>query len=305
MISNAGRRTLSFPVKNQHDEHQALGHDSGYLPTIIDGGEMHQSGMEGVLSTSERRKVGAGRRKPGSRSVEAQAASRPRPSLQGIAKMPARDRAYHELKFRILEGRLPPGTTLLETEVASLLSLSRTPVREALIRLEEDGLVDVRPRHGITVKALSVDEIEQIYQVFSTLEVKAAQLTARRGITAADHERLDDILTQMERASKRGDIEAWSELDDEFHSELVGLCGNPRLQAMLRQLWDLQYHARRAIIKLRPLPIVSDREHRAILAAIAAGNEEEAAHLHQQHRDRADEQLVSLLRQKTTFPTRE
>ncbi|MBY8918569.1 GntR family transcriptional regulator (plasmid) [Nitratireductor sp. L1-7-SE] len=258
--------------------------------------------MEGMLSTSERRKVGAAGRKPASRSADAQAASRPRPSLQGIAKMPARDRAYHELKFRILEGRLPPGTTLLETEVASLLSLSRTPVREALIRLEEEGLVDVRPRHGITVKALSVGEIEQIYQVFSTLEVKAAQLTARRGITAADHERLDGILTQMERASKRGDIEAWSELDDEFHSELVGLCGNPRLQAMLRQLWDLQYHARRAIIKLRPLPIVSDREHRAILAAIAAGNEEEATRLHQQHRDRADEQLVSLLRRQATFP---
>ncbi|MBN7758241.1 GntR family transcriptional regulator [Nitratireductor aquimarinus] len=259
---------------------------------------------EGDLSKTEGKKAATAKQAPGNRAAEtAVAVSRPRPSLQGIGKMPARDRAYHELKFRILEGRLPPGTTLLETEVASLLSLSRTPVREALIRLEEEGLVDVRPRHGITVKALTVDEIEQIYQVFSALEVKAAQLTARRGISAEDHKRLDGILTQMERASQRGDIESWSELDDEFHSELVGLCGNPRLLSMLRQLWDMQYHARRAITKLRPLPLVSDREHRAILAAIAAGNAEEATRLHQAHRDRADQQLLSLLRQRGTTPT--
>ncbi len=254
------------------------------------------------MKTDARRKAETARQTPRRKKAEPPSATRPRPSLQGIAKMPARERAYHELKFRILEGRLPPGTTLLETEVASLLSLSRTPVREALIRLEEEGLVDVRPRHGITVKALSVDEIEHIYQVFSALEVKAAQLTARRGISGADRERLDGILTQMERASMRGDIEGWSELDDEFHSELVGLCGNPRLQSMLRQLWDLQYHARRAITKLRPPPIVSDREHRAILAAISAGDEEEATRLHQQHRNRADKQLISLLRQQATVP---
>ncbi|WP_455678354.1 GntR family transcriptional regulator [Stappia indica] len=228
--------------------------------------------------------------------------SRPRPSLQGIARMPARERAYHDLKYRILEGRLPPGTTLLETEVASLLSLSRTPVREALIRLEEEGLVDVRPRHGMTVRALSIEEIEQIYQVFSTLEVKAAQLTARRGISETDYQRLDGILSQMERATKRGDIAQWSELDDLFHSELAALCGNPRLQGMLRQLWDQQYRARIAIAGLRPLPVISDEEHRAILAAIRAGDEAEATRLHQQHRDRADALLLSLLRQQAGLP---
>ena len=229
------------------------------------------------------------------RTLDLTGGVRARPTLQGIAKMPARERSYHELRFRILEGRLPPGTTLLETEVASLLSLSRTPVREALIRLEEEGLVEVRPRHGITVKALSLEEIEQIYQVFSTLEVKAAQLTARRGISDEDHERLDAILTQMERATKRVDIAQWSELDDLFHSELVALCGNPRLTGMLRQLWDMQYRARKAIEKLRPLPVQSDAEHREILAAIRAGDEAEATRLHQRHRDRADTLLVSLL----------
>lgn len=183
--------------------------------------------------------------------------------------------------------------------MANLLSLSRTPVREALIRLEEEGLVEVRPRHGVTVKALSIEDVEQIYQVFSTLEVKAAQLTARRGISAADHRRLDDILTQMERATERGDIEGWSHLDDLFHSELVALCGNPRLQGMLRQLWDQQYLARTTTAKMRPRPTVSDEEHRAILKAIADGDEVEATRLHQRHRDRADALVLTLLRRRS------
>ncbi|RFC63400.1 GntR family transcriptional regulator [Fulvimarina endophytica] len=221
--------------------------------------------------------------------------SRPRPSLRGVDAMPARERAYHELKFRILEGRLPPGTSLLEAEVASLLSMSRTPVREALIKLEEEGLVEVRPRHGITVRAQTIEEIAEIYEVFSTLEVKAAQLAARRGLTAEDAARLDQLMTRMELATGRDDIDHWSHLDDQFHSEIVALCGNARLQATLRQYWDQQYRARMSITGLRPKPTQSDIEHRRIVEAILARNEAEALRLHQEHRDRTDRQLLALL----------
>lgn len=228
--------------------------------------------------------------------------SRPRPSLQGVARLPARERAYRELKFRILEGRLPPGTTLLETEVAQLLSLSRTPVREALIRLEEEELVEVRPRRGITVTALTIEDIAQIYEVFSTLEVKAAQLAARKGIDAEGAQILRGLMAQMERATGRGEMAEWSRLDDRFHSGIVARCGNRRLQATLRQYWDQQYRARMAIVRLRPAPVRSDREHAAILEAILAGDEERAMRLHQEHRDRADGQLLALLRQAGGVP---
>ncbi|MEX6505776.1 GntR family transcriptional regulator [Jiella sp. M17.18] len=212
--------------------------------------------------------------------------------------MPARERAYHELKFRILEGRLPPGTKLLEAEVANLLNLSRTPVREALIRLEEEGLVDVRPRHGITVKAQSLDDLAEIYEVFSTLEVKAASLLAKRGLTPEESERFSALIGQMERATKRDDITHWSHLDDVFHAELVALCGNSRLQSTLRQYWDQQYRARMAIVALRPRPTASDEEHKAIVAAIEAGDPAEAARLYQHHRDRTDAVALELLRQQ-------
>ena len=228
--------------------------------------------------------------------------SRPRPTLRGVGALPARERAYAELKYRILEGRLPPGTTLLETEVASLLSLSRTPVREALIRLEEEGLVEVRPRHGITVKAQSIEDIAEIYEVFSTLEVKAAQLAARRGLSPNDAGMLEQLMSQMERATKRDDIDHWSHLDDQFHSEIVRLCGNVRLQATLRQYWDQQYRARMSIVGLRPRPTQSDSEHRAIVKAIANGDEAGAFVLHQEHRDRTDRQLLRLLKEAAAKP---
>ncbi|MCQ0987205.1 GntR family transcriptional regulator [Jiella marina] len=246
----------------------------------------------GVAEPSERARRGR------LRDALATGSSRPRPSREGVGRMPARDRAYHELKFRILEGRLPPGTQLLEAEVANLLGLSRTPVREALIRLEEEDLVRVQPRHGITVKSQSLDDLSQIYDVLSPLEVKAAALLTRRGLSSEEARRLSGLLDQMERETERGDIVQWSDLDNIFHSEIVGLCENRRLQAALRLCWDQQYRAHMAIVRLRPRPTQSNREHRAIFAAIRAGDERLAAHLYAQHRDRADRMALSLLRRQ-------
>ncbi|ARC36691.1 GntR family transcriptional regulator [Paracoccus yeei] len=223
-------------------------------------------------------------------------ASRPVPSLQGLTEMPARDRAYHDLRYRILTGRLAPGTTLLETELAALLSLSRTPVREAVIKLEEEGLVEVRPRHGVTVKALSLQDFGHILNVFSALEVRAVELAAARGLTEPEAQALTRMLDQMEAATAVGDITRWSDIDDEFHAAIVALCGNQRLQDAISAFWGQQYRARLMILPLRPLPEDSDREHRLILAALRAGDRGLARERHNAHRDRADAQQMELLR---------
>ena len=211
-------------------------------------------------------------------------ASRPVPSLQGLTEMPARDRAYHDLRYRILTGRLAPGTTLLETELAALLSLSRTPVREAVIKLEEEGLVEVRPRHGVTVKALSLQDFGHILNVFSALEVRAVELAAARGLTEPEAQALTRMLDQMEAATAAGDITRWSDIDDEFHAAIVALCGNQRLQDAISAFWGQQYRARLMILPLRPLPEDSDREHRLILAALRAGDRGFARERHNAHR---------------------
>ncbi|WP_211371243.1 GntR family transcriptional regulator [Paracoccus limosus] len=208
--------------------------------------------------------------------------------------MPARDRAYHDLRYRILTGRLAPGTTLLETELAALLSLSRTPVREAVIKLEEEGLVEVRPRHGVTVKALSLQDFAHILNVFSALEVRAFELAAERGLPLAEATRLERMLDEMEAVTER-DIARWSDLDDELHASVVAMCGNARLQDTISAFWGQQYRARLMILPLRPPPVDSNNEHRGILEALRLGDRALTRARHHAHRDRADAQQLALL----------
>lgn len=210
--------------------------------------------------------------------------------------MPARDRAYQDLRHRILTGRLAPGTTLLETELAALLSLSRTPVREATIKLADEGLVSIRARHGITVRELTLRDVAEILDVFSALEIRAVALVARRGLSRAEYARLSSLLDRMERYTENRNIERWSDADDDFHSDMVSLCGNERLQRTLGEYWGQQYRVRLMILPLRPIPYQSDKEHRAILKAVQEQDFEAARHAAEQHRARADAQQLALLK---------
>lgn len=230
------------------------------------------------------------------RAFRSNRATRPHPVLPGSDDMPARERAYHDLRYRILTGRLAPGTTLLETELAALLSLSRTPVREAAIKLAEEGLINIRARHGITVRDLSLCDVAEVLDVFSALEIRAVALVARRGLSHGEHDHLSGLLDRMERYTANGNIVRWSDLDDDFHSSMVSLCGNARLQRTLGEYWGQQFRARMLILPLRPVPHQSDKEHREILAAVHARDEEAARHAHERHRARADAQQLALLK---------
>ncbi|TRW99728.1 GntR family transcriptional regulator [Paracoccus sp. M683] len=218
--------------------------------------------------------------------------------MAGIAGLPARDRAYHDLRYRILTGRLAPGTTLLETELAALLSLSRTPVREATIRLAEEGLIDIRPRHGVTVRSLTLNDVRDILDVLSALEIRAVELVAKRGLGPEEHGRLLHMLDRMERLTEAGDIAQWSDMDDDFHSAVAGMCGNGRLLSALDEYWGQQYRPRTMIVPLRPKPTLSNIEHRGIVEALAAGDPEAARLAQQRHRARADQQQLDLLRDR-------
>lgn len=209
---------------------------------------------------------------------------------------PARDRAYLALRAQILSGELAPGTTLLESAVAERLAMSRTPVREALLLLQNENLVDIRPRHGMTVRRPSTSSLVQIYEVYSALEAMACRIVARDGMGAGDAAALQKLMDDMERATRQEDIAGWSRLDDAFHSRIAQASGNLRLQASLRTCWAEQYRARMAIVPFRPLPVRSNQEHRALFVALASGDEFEAARLLQIHRERGDAMAIDLIR---------
>ena len=148
------------------------------------------------------------------------------------------DEAYVQLKERIINNILPPGYQALEQEVAKQLGMSRTPVREALIRLEEDGLVEVMPRRGVRILPLSVDDIREIGDLLTALEATAAGLAARRKLGADDPElvSLESAIADMDVALRDDELEAWAQAEDAFRLTLLEASKNSRLIKAARLL---------------------------------------------------------------------
>ncbi|MEP7276617.1 MAG: GntR family transcriptional regulator, partial [Betaproteobacteria bacterium] len=134
--------------------------------------------------------------------------------------------AYQTMRRRILDNVWPPGHRALEQELALELRMSRTPVREALIRLQKEGLVEVVPRHGMSVLPVSADDMRDIYEMLTALEAMAAELAVRRKPSEAQLKPLLDASRDMGRALKANDLDAWAAADERFHQHLVALSGN-------------------------------------------------------------------------------
>lgn len=210
-------------------------------------------------------------------------------------RLSSAERAYRALKDLILGNQLPAGSQLLEQEAAQRLGMSRTPVREAMIRLEQDGVVEIRPRHGMRVLPVSSRDMREIYEVLTALESAAAEIVARRGATPSELASLRAAVADMGAALDQDDLEGWAAADKRFHGLLVTLAGNERLQQMVSQLGEQAHRARVLTLRLRPKPVNSIRDHARLVAAIARRDAEGARQIHHDHRTRAGEMLVDLL----------
>jgi DNA-binding GntR family transcriptional regulator len=225
----------------------------------------------------------------------AQAAPSSRPPGVPERSLRSTQYAYDELKSRILDSEYAPGTFLLEGRAADDLQVSRTPVREAFVRLEQDGLLELVPRHGARISALSPSDMREIYEVLTSLEPTAAELLARRRPSAEDVPDLVEACRRMGEALERPDLRAWAAADAAFHRSLAEHCGNARLADMIMTVWDQSHRARMFTLSLRPLPRQSTREHRAILKAILAGKGDRARELYRAHRQRGGHELMSII----------
>lgn len=232
---------------------------------------------------TRRRSAVPGKRRP------ARTKSRDRQSLVS--------RAYDAIKARILNNEYGAGFQATEPEIAASLSMSRTPVREALIQLQTEGLIEIVPRRGMRVVPLSPGDMREIYQVLTALETMAVELLTRRPATPDDVALLEDAIAAMDAALDADDLPAWAAADERFHRGLVDRCGNGRLAALASTVWDQVHRARLASLRLRPSPRQSNDEHRELLAAIQRGDAAAARHLHDRHRVRTAALLVGLLEQ--------
>jgi DNA-binding GntR family transcriptional regulator len=212
------------------------------------------------------------------------------------ARVPASERAYRRLKQLILDNEIAAGSQMLELEAAARLGMSRTPVREAMVRLEQEGMVELRPRHGMRVLPISPDALAEIYDILTALEGMAAESAARKGANPDQLAALQQAVDEMEEALAADDLLRWSQADARFHRQLVELAGNRRLASIVEQVSDQAHRARLTTLRLRPKPVSSNRDHAALVAAIRDRDPQKAREIHEQHRRRAADMLVALVR---------
>jgi DNA-binding GntR family transcriptional regulator len=210
------------------------------------------------------------------------------------ATMSMVDAAHDQIRRRILDNVWPPGHRMLEQEVALALGMSRTPVREALVRLQNDGLVEVIPRHGMRVLPVSPTDMREIYEILTALECMAAEVLARRRPDAAELAPLLQATAAMDTALQSDDLDAWAAADERFHAGLVELAGNRQLAATVWTYWDRAHRARMFSLKLRPKPVNSTREHHDLVDRLLAGDAAGAAAVNRAHRERASRELLAI-----------
>jgi len=193
-----------------------------------------------------------------------------------------REQVYHVLRARILQGELRIGARLVEDRLARDLGTSRMPVREALHRLEQEGLVRPQGRRGVVVARLDPGEVQEVMGLREILESHAAALAAVR-VTPAGLRTLEHILARAEEALRSGELHALLQWNTRFHDEIVAASGSRRLR-------DLVHHLREALLTYRELtlrgpgvPARSHEEHAAILDALRRQDPEVAETLMRAH----------------------
>jgi GntR family transcriptional regulator, rspAB operon transcriptional repressor len=219
--------------------------------------------------------------------------------VNGESRLP--QRAYLAVRHAIRHLQLPPGKTVLEREMAEILGMSRTPVRESLVRLETEGWVRLIPRRGFIVTPLVADDLQQIYEVVESLDGAAGRLATNRA-THEELNHLEHLIAEQEKALELDDLLAWTDLDDQFHNYIVDLAQNPRLRGIVDSQSDQLYRARLYTIEFRPKPTHSVIEHKAILAVMRAGEPEAVRTMLQAHRHRARNEILKALQSMPPSP---
>ena len=205
------------------------------------------------------------------------------------------DRAYAELRARILDLRLCPGQIISELSLAAGLGMDRAAVHDALARLQDEELVEPQLRRGFRVTVPTVETMREIYEIVGVLEGLGVRRAAREGgsiLLAA----LTAALETQERALAANDLERWAHADFRFHELLREAAGNRRQREIIHRYDGQLQRARIATIHLRPAPRSSTDDHRAILSAIRAGDEDQAVQIHAAHRRRADAEMLAAIR---------
>lgn len=177
--------------------------------------------------------------------------------------LPLRDVVFQTLREAILKGEIKPGERLMELQLAAKLGVSRTPVREAIRMLEQEGLAVTIPRKGAEVARMTEKDMEDVLQIRRTLDELAAKLACDK-MTEEQLENLQKALQDFEISTKSGDIKKVAEADVKFHDAIYIATDNPKLINLINNLREQMYRYRVEYIKDESTYPILIAEHQAI-----------------------------------------
>jgi DNA-binding GntR family transcriptional regulator len=191
--------------------------------------------------------------------------------------------AYQAIRDAIFSGEFESGTRLNQDDLARRLGVSRAPIRDALNRLESEGLVQTLSRAGgVVVADATEQQMANIYELRAILDTACTRLACER-ISGDDLKRLQEIVDETERVTAAQDLQGIVQGHAEFHYLIYTACGNPELTKVARNLWDRSYRYRVLALSNGENARRGLAQHRAILAALQARDASQAVVLAEQH----------------------
>lgn len=208
-----------------------------------------------------------------------------------------RNQVYQIIKEDICSGSYQPGQWLQENELAARLSVSRSPVREALRQLASDGLVVEIPNKGVFVKEFTSRDIEEVFELRVMMENYSIG-RLRDNLSTAGMERLMQCLSELERAFDKKDLRLYIDLDTQLHGLLIELSGNSLLESVYERVHSVIQQFR--IYSLLTSTRFNDsmEEHRSMVHCILTGNTTEAQQINCRHLQMAREKILEHMAQR-------
>ncbi len=198
------------------------------------------------------------------------------------AYLPLRDVVFHTLREAILKGDLRPGERLMELQLASKLGVSRTPIREAIRMLEQEGLAVTIPRKGAEVAKMTEKDMEDVLQIREALDELAVQVACDK-MTAQQLKELTLAMKNFENAIQAGKLKKIIEYDVEFHDIIYRATDNPKLVTLLNNIREQIYRYRVEYLKGKENYPRLVREHEEIVTALKQKNKERVADAMRSH----------------------
>ena len=203
-------------------------------------------------------------------------------TLNMNAYLPLRDVVFNTLREAILKGDLKPGERLMELQLASKLGVSRTPIREAIRMLEQEGLAVTTPRKGAEVAKMTLKDMEDVLEIRDALDELAVRIACQK-ISDEQLRQLEDMKELFEKSTQTGNVKKIAEADVTFHDVIYEATGNPKLVTLLNNLREQVYRYRVEYIKDPKNYPTLIAEHEAILESLKnrdVKNAVEAMHVH-------------------------